>query len=421
MIVRTFMLPSRVFYGWWITVAFSFMVFVSAGVRHAVGPFLKPMVADLGVDRAAFSLVIALGLLLYGLFMPWVGSLVDRFGARVITATGSVILAASLALTGRCSSLWQLALVYGVLASLGLAAVGPVVANAVVSRWFVRRRGTAISILGSAAMTGMSLLVPVVAWLIVTIGWRMTYAMIGLAVLVVMLPLCLFVVRDAPEDIGLMPDGDAARPEGAVPAARTPVATAMRTLAFWQLAGSFFTCGFSMSLISSHGIPMLTDHGYTPMFASWIVGLLGASSMVFTLGLGAAADRWGARPVLAGVYWGRALIFAGLFLVRDNPMAMLLVAVLGGITLAGSGSMTSMLTADIYGRYSVGSIFGMIFLVHQTGAALGSSLAGRLFESTGGYGAAFAVACALLLSAGVVSLRVDRGTRVLRWATRGAA
>jgi MFS family permease len=421
MIVGTFMAPSRVFYGWWITVAFSFMVFVSAGVRHAVGPFLKPMTADLGVDRAAFSLVIALGLLLYGLFMPWIGSLVDRFGPRIITSAGSVLLAISLALTGLCTNLWQLALVYGVLASLGLSAVGPVVANAVVSRWFIRRRGLAISILGSAAMTGMSLLVPVVAWLIITVGWRMTYGVIGLVVLLGVLPLCLFVVRESPEAVGLAPDGDAARPDGAaISTRRTPVATAMRTLAFWQLAGSFFTCGFSMSLISSHGVPMLTDHGYTPIFASWIVGLLGASSMVFTLGLGAMADRWGARPVLAGVYAGRALIFAGLFLVRDNPFAILTVAILGGITLAGSGSMTSMLTADIYGRYSVGSIFGMIFLVHQTGAALGSSLAGRLFESTGGYGAAFAVACGLLLSAGFVSLRVDNGTRVLRWAARGA-
>jgi hypothetical protein len=83
-------------------------------------------------------------------------------------------------------------------------------------------------------------------------------------------------------------------------------------------------------------------------------------------------------------------------------------------------SMTSMLTADIYGRDSVGSILGVIFLVHQTGAALGSSLAGTLFESTGGYGAAFAVACALLAGAGLVSLRIDSGARVFRWAARGA-
>src|SRR5512132_3560567 len=358
------MSSSRIFYGWWITLVFSIMVFVSAGVRHAVGPFLKPMVADLGIDRASFSLVIALGLLLYGLFMPWVGSLADRLGARAVTSAGCVVLAAALALTGLCANLWQLALVYGVMASLGLSAVGPVVANAVVSRWFVRRRGTAVSLLGSAAMTGMSLLVPVVAWLIITVGWRMTYALIGLAVLVGMLPLCLLVVRDSPESIGLAPDGEAAEPmTTAVSATRTPMGTAIRTLAFWQLAGSFFTCGFSMSLISSHGVPMLTDHGYSPLFASWTFGVLGGSSILFTMLLGPASDRYGRRPVLASIYAGRAVCFAGFFLIRDNPAAILAMAVFGGLTLAGTMSMTSALTADIYGRFSVGTILGAIFLV----------------------------------------------------------
>jgi MFS family permease len=406
------MSSSRVFYGWWITLAFSIMVFVSAGVRHAVGPFLKPMVADLGVDRASFSLVIALGLLLYGLFMPWVGGLADRLGARFVTSAGCVVLAISLALTGLCANLWQLALVYGVLASLGLSAVGPVVANAVVSRWFVRRRGTAVSLLGSAAMTGMSLLVPVVAWLIIAVGWRMTYALIGLAVLVAMLPLCLFVVRDSPESIGLAPDGEAAEPgTTAISATRTPVGTAIRTLAFWQLAGSFFTCGFSMSLLSAHGIPMLTDHGYSPMFASWALGVLGGSAIGFTVMLGALSDRLGRRPVLAAIYAGRVFIFAGFFLIRDNPVAILMVAVLGGITMAGTGSMTSALTADIYGRFSVSSVFGLIFLVHQTGAAIGSSLAGLLFETTGGYGAAYVLACLFLAGAAVTALKIDKGAR----------
>ncbi len=411
----------RIFYGWWITISFAVMVFISAGVRHAVGPFLKPMVADLGVDRATFSLVIALGLFLYGAFMPWVGSLADRVGPRLVTAAGSILLALSLALVGVCQNLWQLALVYGVLASVGLAATGPVVANAVVSRWFSRRRGTAVALLGSASMTGMSLLVPVLAWMIVTLGWRATYGVIGVVVLVLMLPLALFVVRDTPESMGLGPDGDAL-PSGAttVAPARTPASTALRTVAFWQLAGSFFTCGFSMSLISSHGVPMLTDHGYTPIFASWIIGVLGASSIVFTLGLGALADRYGARPVLGTIYAGRAAVFACLFLIRDTPFAILAVAAIGGITIAGSMSMTSMLVAGIYGRYSVGSILGVIFLVHQTGAALGSSLAGALFESTGGYGAMYALACAFLLIAGMVSLRVDNGTRVVRWVPRRA-
>ena len=139
--------------------------------------------------------------------------------------------------------------------------------------------------------------------------------------------------------------------------------------------------------------------------------MLGGSSIGFTVMLGALSDRLGRRPVLAAIYAGRILIFTGFFLIRDNPVAILTVAVLGGITMAGTGSMTSALTADIYGRFSVSSVFGLIFLVHQTGSALGSWLAGALFESTGGYGAAYALACVFLMCASIVALRIDSGAR----------
>ena len=325
---------------------------------------------------------------------------------------GTVVLVISLILTAMVRTFWEFAAVYGVLVPLGLAGTGPVIASGVVARWFSRRRGTALSVLGSASMTGISLLVPAVTWLILTTGWRLTYVLIAGVVLALVMPLCLWVVRDSPESIGLMADGATMKP-GAGPGLveRVSVSEALSTLAFWQLAGSFFTCGFSMSLLSAHGIPMLTDHGYTPMFASWALGVLGGSSIGFTVMLGALSDRLGRRPVLAAIYAGRVLIFAGFFLIRENPVAILAVAVLGGITMAGTGSMTSALTADIYGRFSVSSIFGLIFLVHQTGAALGSALAGVLFERTGGYGAAFAVACLFLMAAALVALKIDKGAR----------
>jgi MFS family permease len=409
------MTRPRIFYGWWVTGAFAAMVFTSAGIRHAVGPFLKPMVADLGVDRASFSLVIALGLLLYGVFQPWTSALVDRIGVRAVTVGGTVLLAAALALTSRCQNLWQLALVYSVIGSLALSATGPVMASSVVSRWFHRRRGTALSVLGSASGTGMSLLVPGATWLILTVGWRQTFLVMAAGVLVLMLPLCLFVLRDSPESIGLRPDGDSAQRVGSGSMVeRTSITAAVQTLAFWQLAGSFLTCGFSMSLLASHGMPMLTDHGYTPMLASWALSLFGASSIGFTMLLGIVADRYGRRPVLSAVYGGRAFVFAGLFLIRDNPAALLAVAIVGGVTMAGTMSMTSALTADIYGRFSVGPVLGVIFLVHQTGSAVGASLAGVLFETTGGYGAAFVLACTLLVAAALVSIRIDDGSRVLR-------
>ena len=409
------------FYGWRITATFAVMVFASAGIRHAVGPFLKPMVADLHVDRASFSLVIALGLFLYGAFLPLVGALVDRVGARLVTATGCVVLAVALVLTAYCRTIWELAAVYGVLAAVGLAATGPVVANAVVSRWFVMRRGTAVSLLGSAAMAGMSLMVPTVAWLIQAFDWRTAYMAIGAFVLVCLLPLCMLVIRDSPESLGLEPDG-IIRPASAPPltVTRTPIGTAATTVAFWQLCGSFMTCGFSMSLLSSHGVPMLTDHGYTPLFASWTFGVLGGGSILFTLLLGPASDRFGRRPVLAAIYGGRALVFAALFLIRDQPTLMLAVAFVGGLTLAGSMSMTSALTADIYGRFSVGTILGAIFLVHQTGAAIGSWSAGVVFEATGGYGVMYVIACIVLVAAALVSLRIDAGDRRVRWVTRAA-
>src|SRR2546427_946240 len=268
------MRKRSVFYGWWVVAAFSAMTFMPTGSRRAVGPFLKPIVADLGLDRASFSAVIALSLFLYGVFMPIAGMALDRFSVRVVTSVGTVVLVISLVLTAMVHNVWEFALVYGVVLPLGLAGTGPVIASGVVARWFSKRRGTALSVLGSASMTGMSLLVPAVTWLILTAGWRAAYVVIAAAVLVLVVPLCLWVVRDSPESIGLTADGAPPAPgaqSGLVERVRG--GEAVQTLAFWQLAGSFFTCGFSMSLLSAHGVPMLTDHGYTPMFASWALGV----------------------------------------------------------------------------------------------------------------------------------------------------
>src|SRR5262245_31498232 len=123
---RTEAAESRIFYGWWVAVAFSLIIFLSTGIRFAVGPFLKHMVGD----RGAFSLVVSLSLFLYGLFVPLIGPLVDRWGARLVCSLGAVEMAIAMGLTSTVHTLWQFALYYGVLAALGLAATGQVVASA---------------------------------------------------------------------------------------------------------------------------------------------------------------------------------------------------------------------------------------------------------------------------------------------------
>src|SRR5688572_32516819 len=107
--------PSRIFFGWWVVISFVVMTFLSVGIRFTVGPFLKPVVADLGLDRASFSLVVAAGHFLYGAFTPLVGRLVDQLGARPVLVVGAVILGGSLAATGLVTRLWHLWAIYGVL------------------------------------------------------------------------------------------------------------------------------------------------------------------------------------------------------------------------------------------------------------------------------------------------------------------
>src|SRR5262245_62835557 len=132
-----------VFYGWWVVAAFSCMTFTSTGIRHAVGPFLKPIVADLGLDRASFSLVIALSLFLYGVFGPLVGLALDRFGARVTASVGTLVLVLSLVLTALVRNFWDFAVVYGVLLPLRLSVPGPVIASGVEARRLTGTRGPA--------------------------------------------------------------------------------------------------------------------------------------------------------------------------------------------------------------------------------------------------------------------------------------
>lgn len=403
---------GRLFFGWYVVLAFGVMVFVSTGIRFTVGPFLKPIVADLHVDRASFSLAVALSLFLYGIFMAVLGRLVERVGTRPVIVAGTCLVAASMIATGYVTRLWQFYLTYSIGTAIGLAATGQIVGTAVVSRWFVKRRATALSVLSSFSMSGMTLMVPCAAWLILHVGWRWTYILMGIFAMVVTLPLGLWVVRDAPEEMGLRPDGVDAPPTRAAATGRaavesTPMMAAMQSLPFWQIAIVLFSCGFSMSLLSAHGVPMLTDHGYDSLTASWVLGVAGGSSMAFAVVIGTLGDRFGRRPMMAWLYGSRALVFLALFTIRDNPVALFVVALMAGTSMAGTVALSSALTADIFGRFSVGSIYGTVFIIHQTGSALGSWLGGFLFEITGGYGAAFLAAGTLLTVAAAVSLSID--------------
>jgi peroxiredoxin Q/BCP len=167
-----------------------------------------------------------------------------------------------------------------------------------------------------------------------------------------------------------------------------------------------------MSLLSAHGIPMLTDHGYSPMFASWALGVLGGSSIGFTVMLGALSDRFGRRPVLATIYAGRILIFSGC-----SSSATIHRRCCWWPCSAASRWPARLddLRAD---RRHLRPLLGQLGLrpdLPRAPDGLGARLvAGRLsLRDHRGYGAAYALACAFLFCAGIVALRIDRGARRL--------
>jgi predicted MFS family arabinose efflux permease len=142
--------------------------------------------------------------------------------------------------------------------------------------------------------------------------------------------------------------------------------------------------------------------------------LTGMSSIAAGMLIGVLSDRRGRnKPMLAFVYLLRVAAFTLIFVTRD-PAILMVVAAIGGRSLTGSFAMASALTADIFGRFSVGSIFGLVFLLHQVGAALGSWLAGFFYDVSGGYGFAFAIACGLLLVGAGLSLTIDVNERPVR-------
>src|SRR5205085_11661925 len=149
---------------------------------------------------------------------------------------------------------------------------------------------------------------------------------------------------------------------------------------FWLLAGSFFICGYtSIGVIGTHLYPHALEHGFTETAAAGAVGLMGLMNVIGTLGSGWLTDRFDNRRLLALYYGFRALSIAWLPFVADRDLnGLMIFAVLYGLDWIATVPPTVNLTAQRFGRGSVGTIFGWIFCSHMVGASV-ASFAGGYF------------------------------------------
>jgi sugar phosphate permease len=294
---------------------------------------------------------------------------------------------------------WHLVLLWGVVVGLGAGGVGSVLSATVANRWFMARRGLVLGILNSASSTGQLIFIPLLMAVIVYAGWRAGSLML-VAVVVTLIPLVFFWMRDDPADVGLEPYGSGE--QGAASSVSlaslrgvskgsgsVPLSEVFSSSTFWFLAGSFFICGAtSGGLIGVHLIPYSIDQGIPEVTAAATVGIMGGLNFVGTVFAGWAVDRVAARKLLAVVY---ALRGVSLFILPfvTSVSGLFLFAVIYGLDWFASVPPTITLTADSFGKRSVGSVFGWVFLSHQIGAAFAASAAGVIRVSFGDYQWAF--------------------------------
>lgn len=404
-------LRTSYYYGWIVvavTVIASLLIF---GIRSAPSVLIKPLERDLGWSRTEISFAISVGLLFTAVAAPLGGALMDRFGPRRILLACLVLLGVSVGGAAAMQRLWQMVLLWGVLTGIGTG-MASVLGATVANRWFVARRGLVQGMLGAGTSAGQLVFIPILSWLVVSLGWREASVVAAVVVTALVIPVLLF-MRDLPAEVGLRPYGLADDAE--VPSSRPAsiVATlkrAVRVPEFWLLAGSFFVCGAtSVGIVGTHFIPHAVDHGYAEVTAASVLALMGAMNFVGTLASGYLTDRIDPRKLLACYYTFRGVSLFLLPFVTDLGLGGLTVfAVIFGLDYIATVPPTVALCADIFGRENVGTIYGWVFCAHQIGAALLAYVGGAIHDALGSYTIAFIGSGALAVLGGAMALRIDR-------------
>jgi sugar phosphate permease len=287
--------------------------------------------------------------------------------------------------------------------------VAVVLSATVANTWFEQRRGLVTGILGGASSAGQLIFLPLLVWVVAQWGWRAAFGLLAILLGAVVLPLLLVFMRSRPSDVGLQPYGAGAAGQSApVDTRTTSLMQAMRTGDFWLLAMTFAICGFTtMGLIGTHFISHATEHGFSRGQAAGILSIIGGMNVVGTIASGWLCDRFSPRKLLAAYYLFRAVSLLGLPFMNSMPL-MSLFAVVYGFDYIATVPPTVMLTADRFGRRSVGTLFGWISFSHMAGGALAAAFAGYIHDVTDEFTLAIYFSGLLGLLAAAMAFNVRR-------------
>ncbi len=409
---------SKTYYGWYILAGCFTMMFLGMATRNSFGLFLKPMLEDFQISRAALSLPFSLCLILYGASQPLGGLMIRRYGAKNVIIWGSVLTTLSMLGITQVDSLWGVYLFFGILLGMGGIGNSVTACTPLVSNWFPDRRGMGMSIVSAGPSMGQLMLLPVFAYLIGILDWRTTSFIIGIVFVFTLMPISIFLIRNAPSSEEFLQNttSSASNIKMVVPY-DLPWAQCLHKVPFILLVTSFFTCGFTVTVVSVHWVPFATDVGFSAGLAATAFALGGGLNTVGVLAVGPLSDKIGRKVPLSLIYAFRGLGFV-LFILFKNDFTVWATPMIIGLSWIATVPLTSALTGDFFGSRNVAILFGLITFSHQLGAGLSAWLSGYIYDVFGSYDLAFALAAYLCLQAAVIVAFIDeKQVRVTQAAT----
>lgn len=404
---------KKVFRGWWIVISGMFINAFGVGTFfYGFSTFFNPLSTEFGWSRAVISGVFSLSRLEGGLEGPIVGWLIDRFGARRILLIGITMTGIGYMALSQINSVLSLYLIFGLLLSMGFNIGYNNATQAAIAKWFIKKRGRALSFLMTGNGIGGAIFVPVIALLITQFGWRSAAVIIGVATLVIPLPLSRL-IRSTPEEVGEVPDGKVTTNEES-PQITEPdtnidftVREALKTRAFWTYASAMLFRSAILSAIVVHEIPHLTDIGVPYQEASSVLGLMVMMSVPGRFIFGWMGDRFNKKILVFLLCLVQAVgIF--IFIHATTPLLLYLFVIIYGIGYGGVIPLTISLRADLFGRKNYATIAGISMSIAMIGSVAAPIFAGYLYDTTQSYSLAFYIFIAMIIISGILFLLIPK-------------